>query len=96
MAEIGTDMQKINILGIGLTDYPLKESLALLDGYVRNGSLDTILYVTTPMLIMAGKDEEEKKCIESMDRLYAGMRISFVWQGLIRPEGYMKWKTGFL
>lgn len=65
-------MQKINILGIGLTDYPLKESLAILDGYVRTGGLNTVLYVTTPMLIMAGRDEEEKKCIESMDMTLCG------------------------
>ena len=65
-------MQKINILGIGLTDYPLKESLAVLDGFVRNGGLNTILYVTTPMLIMAGNDEEEKNCIESMDLTLCG------------------------
>lgn len=28
-------MQKINILGVELTDYSLKESLLRLDGYVR-------------------------------------------------------------
>ncbi len=65
-------MQKVNILGIGLTDYSLKESLAILDSFVRNGGLNTILYVTTPMLIMAGNDEEEKNCIESMDLTLCG------------------------
>lgn len=65
-------MQKINILGIGLTDYSLKESLVMLEGYVQNGGLNTILYVTTPMLIMAGKDEEEKNCIEAMDLTLCG------------------------
>lgn len=65
-------MQKINILGIGLTDRSLKESLAALDGYMRNGGLNTVLYVTTPMLIMAGNDEEEKNSIESMDIVLCG------------------------
>lgn len=65
-------MQKINILGIGLTDYSLKESLAVLDGFVRHGGLNTILYVTTPMLMLAGNDEEEKNCIESMDLTLCG------------------------
>ena len=60
-------MQKINILGVELTDYSLKESLLRLDGYVRGGGLNTILYITTPVLIMAGENEEEKKEIESMD-----------------------------
>ncbi len=65
-------MQKINILGIGLTDYSLKESLVLLDRYAGNGGLNTILYVTTPMLIKAGSDEEEKNSIESMDMTLCG------------------------
>ena len=50
-------MQKINILGIGLTDYSLKESLGIVDRYVKYGGLNTILYVTTPMLILAGKEK---------------------------------------
>ncbi len=65
-------MQKINILGIGLTDYSLKESLGIVDRYVKYGGLNTILYVTTPMLILAGKDEEEKNCIEDMDLTLCG------------------------
>ena len=65
-------MQKINILGVELTDYSLKESLLRLDGYVRGGGLNTILYITTPVLIMAGENEEEKKEIESMDMTLCG------------------------
>ena len=65
-------MQKINILGIEYTDYSLKESLGLVDDYVKSGALNTILYITTPMLIRAGKDEEEKKFIESMDMTLCG------------------------
>lgn len=44
----------------------------MLDGYVGGGGLNTILYVTTPMLIMAGEDEEEKKEIEAMDMTLCG------------------------
>lgn len=62
----------MNILGVSLTDYSLKESLVLVDDYVKNGALNTILYITTPMLIMAGKDDEEKKSIESMDLTLCG------------------------
>lgn len=65
-------MQKINILGTALTDYSLKESLVLVDDYVKNGALNTILYITTPILILAGKDEEEKKRIEAMDMTLCG------------------------
>lgn len=65
-------MQKMDILGITLTDYSLKESLLLVDNYLENGALNTILYVTTPMLILAGKDEHEKERIESMDMTLCG------------------------
>lgn len=65
-------MQKLNILGTALTDYSLKESLALVDDYMRNGALNTVLYITTPALIMAGKDENEKHLLESMDLTLCG------------------------
>lgn len=65
-------MQKMNILGIELTDYSLKESLLLVDDFMKNGALNTILYVTTPMLILAGKDTHEKEEIEAMDLTLCG------------------------
>ncbi len=68
----GEDMQKMDILGITLTDYSLKESLFLVDSFMKKGALSTILYVTTPMLILAGKDECEKERIESMDMTLCG------------------------
>lgn len=72
MRRLWWNMQKINILGIELTDYSLKESLLRLDDYVRSGGLNTILYITTPVLIMAGENEDEKKEIEAMDMTLCG------------------------
>ena len=65
-------MQEINILGVALTDYSLKESLILLDDYFRGGGLNTILYITAPLLIMAGEDEKEKNGIAAMDMTLCG------------------------
>ena len=65
-------MQKINILGVAITDDSLKESLIKLDSFIGGGGLNTILYVTTPMLIMAGENEEEKNEIEAMDMTLCG------------------------
>lgn len=65
-------MQKLNILGVALTDYSLKESLVLLEDYIKSGRLNTILYITPPVLILAGQDEEQKKCIEAMDLTLCG------------------------
>ena len=65
-------MQKINILGVAITDYSLKESLIKLDSFIGGGGLNTNLYVTTPMLIIAGENEEEKNEIEAMDMTLCG------------------------
>lgn len=65
-------MQKMSILGITLTDYSLKESLLRADEFVKNGAVNTILYMTIPMLILAGKDEKEKERILSMDMTLCG------------------------
>ena len=72
-------MQKINILGVELTDYSLKESLLRLDGYVRGGGLNTILYITTPVLIMAGENEEEKKQNQVIKLLCKTVTVSFIY-----------------
>lgn len=65
-------MQKMSILGVTLTDYSLKESLLRADEFVKNGAVNTILYMTIPMLILAGKDEKEKERILSMDMTLCG------------------------
>lgn len=65
-------MQKINILGLTLTDRALKESLVLADEYIQNGALNTILYITAPMLILAEKDAQEKELIEAVDMTLCG------------------------
>lgn len=65
-------MAKINILGITLTDCSLKEALSMADEYVSNGALNTILYVTAPMLILAGRDDGEKERIEAVDLTMCG------------------------
>lgn len=65
-------MQKIDILGITITDYSLKESLLKADDFIKSGAVSMILYVTAPMLILAGKDIAEKERILSMDMLLCG------------------------
>lgn len=72
MDDEKADMGKINILGVKLTDCSLRESLSRMDGYVKSGALNTVLYVTAPMLILAGRDGQEKQRIESMDLTLCG------------------------
>lgn len=65
-------MKRINLLGITLTDYSLKESLKLSNHYLNNGALNTILVVSTQILVEAGGNLEYKKWIESMDITVCG------------------------
>lgn len=66
------EIKKLRILGITLTDCSLKESLNRVDEYVNSGALNTVLFITAPVLILAGKNEQEKEYIESMDLTMCG------------------------
>ena len=60
-------MKKIHILGVAIRDYTLKESLTLTDEYLKNGAMNTVLFVSAKMLLAAGENPELKEWIESMD-----------------------------
>jgi len=60
-------MKKINLLGISLTDYSLKESLKLSNQYINNGALNTISIISTQILVEAAENPQHKEWIESMD-----------------------------
>ena len=60
-------MKEMNILGVSITEYSLKESLKLTDIYLENGAMNTVLFVSAKMLLAAGENPELKEWIESMD-----------------------------
>ncbi len=60
-------MNQINVLGIDLNNYSLKESLVLTEKYLQEGPLRTILYVDAKMLMLAGQDETYKECLSKCD-----------------------------
>ena len=60
-------MKELNILGVSIREHSLKESLALTDTYLKNGALNTVLFLSAKMLLAAGKDSEFKEWIEDMD-----------------------------
>ena len=65
-------MKKIDILGVTLKDYTLREALRLTDGYLNNGALNTIIYVSKKRLISAAESEEKKKWLEEADLTICG------------------------
>ena len=60
-------MKEINVLGIQLKDYALRESLKLVDGYMKNRALNTIAYISSQILVTADGNAAQKEWIESMD-----------------------------
>lgn len=65
-------MRKMNLLGIELVDYTLKEALKLSGNYLNSGALNTIVYLSTKRLVEIGADPEQKKWLEVMDMTICG------------------------
>lgn len=65
-------MKKINLLGIALTDYTLREALKLSNEYLYNGALSTISYISTQILVEAAEHEEQKSWLEAIDMTICG------------------------
>lgn len=60
-------MQTINVLGVTLRSYSLKEAMAQTDSFLRNGALNTIVNLSADMLVEAGKDESYRQFLEEAD-----------------------------
>lgn len=58
-----------HLLGIPLSDMGLRETLRKTNEYMKTGGLSTIAYVSTPKLIMASEDEEQKHWWMSLDMI---------------------------
>ncbi len=60
-------MKEISILGLNLRDHTLRETMRLIDGYLRDGVLNTVECVSAQTLMQAGEDEEQRAWLEAMD-----------------------------
>ncbi|MBD5551853.1 MAG: hypothetical protein HDQ96_11885 [Lachnospiraceae bacterium] len=60
-------MQKINILGMSLTDYSLREAIGITDRFIGSGSLNTILFISAKILVEAGNSEKQRAWIGAAD-----------------------------
>jgi len=64
-------MRKIEVMGIRLNDYSVREAISRVSTYLNNGSCNTVDFITHDTLLRASADEEMKKDIESMDMAVA-------------------------
>lgn len=69
-------MKTINILGVTLKDYTLKEAIRMTERYLHNGALNTIICASAKQFILAAEDAHVKQWFESVDlALYADADI---------------------
>lgn len=60
-------MKEIDVLGVTVKDCSLRESLKITDGYLRNGAMNTIVYLSSKLLVDAGANEEQRAWIQAAD-----------------------------
>ncbi|MBO5341692.1 MAG: WecB/TagA/CpsF family glycosyltransferase [Lachnospiraceae bacterium] len=65
-------MKVIDVLGMHITDYPIKEAIKHALKYIGNGAMNTIFYVSSPVLLEAGENPQQREWLESMDMLLYG------------------------
>lgn len=64
-------MRKIQVLGITLVDYSLKESMRKVDDYLRDRKTKVITYVTIKGVMTANENETVRAFLEKMDMTIA-------------------------
>ena len=65
-------MKVIDVLGMHITDYSLKEAVKLALKYTGSGALNTIFYVSSQVLVDAGESPQQREWLESMDLILYG------------------------
>ncbi|MCR4833077.1 MAG: hypothetical protein K5900_05845 [Butyrivibrio sp.] len=60
-------MKKINLMGIPLKDMFLRESLQQVEVFLKNGALNSVIYINIPLLVRAKDDEEISNWIQQAD-----------------------------
>lgn len=60
-------MQKIDLLGMSLTDYTLKEAQGIAERYLRGGVCNSIVFLSAKMLVGAGINRMQKQWLEDVD-----------------------------
>lgn len=64
-------MRKMQVLGITLMDYTLKESMRKVEEYLRDRTTKVITYVTIKGVLNANENEQVKQFLEEMDMTVA-------------------------
>lgn len=65
-------MKVIDVLGMQITDYSMKEAIKLALKFTSNGALNTVFYVSSQVLLDAGENPQQKEWLQSMDLILYG------------------------
>jgi len=65
-------MKVIDVLGMHITDYSIKEAIKLALKYAGSGAMNTIFYVSSQVLLDAGDNPQQKEWLQSMDLILYG------------------------
>ena len=60
-------MKQIEVLGVGIRAYSLREEMKQVDSFLRDGRFSTIAYITTRGLMAAQESEELRRFLGSID-----------------------------
>lgn len=60
-------MRQIDVLGVTIKDYSLREAMKMVDVFLRDGKLSTVTYITTRGLIAAETSESIKDFLTNVD-----------------------------
>lgn len=85
-------MQKIDILGMKLCDYSVKEALNQAEGFLQKGVIHTIVYLTGSVLLESEKAQDRKVCIGSADMTLWGDTKSLYAAGITDTNRYREVK----
>jgi len=78
--------KKLEVMNIRLDNYPMRESMVLVETFLNNSVLNTIEEISRPMIVEAAEQEDVKKCIESLDLAIPANREIYVEAGLREDE----------
>ena len=72
-------LKKLDILGLELDNYTVREAMLRAETYLNNNEMNTIETISMSMLEKAGHDEKMRACLKNLDLAVIGEKeILFV------------------
>ena len=79
-------MNQINILGIDLNNYSLKEALALTESFLQEGPVKTVLYIDAKMIVTAGENENYRDYLSKCDLTIIDDEVKLIFQRYMKSR----------